>query len=213
MSEDGQLSAQEIRDLYSMETGKLWDDDVGMIWCNQNHERFEDFTYRKVLKKHTYLNLSEKAGILSQTPCLICGSIPPIVNFPLRIKPESWQALSSHRKKSFIKAISHRFAEQTTFEKFLGEVCVSIIFICSIKRRKRDVDNVAKLILDSLKEVVMGDDKDVAHLSIARIEHSGDEEYILVRIARSGLNSVENVVAPYLNHGWAGMEELSIDGF
>ncbi|MFC3831444.1 MULTISPECIES: RusA family crossover junction endodeoxyribonuclease [Deinococcus] len=207
------LSAQDLRKLYEDSTGLSWEEELGSAWLNKNHGSFNIFYKRPILTASAYVNLSQKASILSQTHCQICNSSAPIVNLPLRIKPESYQYLNSAKKKAFRSAIRHRFKSQMSFEKFNGDVCISVIFVCSLSRPKKDVDNLSKMLLDSLKNIVIEDDGRVVHLSVARLDHSGDEEYILIRIANSSLNDNSNVAANKMIHSWGGMPELKIEDY
>jgi len=77
----------------------------------------------------------------------------------------------------------------------------------------RDLDNVAKLVMDSLKGVVMGDDRDVDHLNLIRFTYEGEEGYIYVRISNSNLNDHSEVVHAEMRHLWGWGEPLKIEDF
>lgn len=72
---------------------------------------------------------------------------------------------------------------------------------------------MAKLLMDSIKGIVMGDDKDVDHLNLMRLTHKGGEEYVFFRISVSNINDHSDVVYAEMRHSWAGAEPLKIDDF
>ena len=72
---------------------------------------------------------------------------------------------------------------------------------------------MAKLLMDSIKGKVMGDDRDVDHLSLMRLNREGDEEYIVFRICSSTINTHTDVADLSLRHSWAGAESLRIEDF
>jgi len=88
-----------------------------------------------------------------------------------------------------------------------------MLFVCSSRRKRRDLDNMAKLLMDSIKDVVMEDDTHVDHLNLMRLTHEADEEFVSLRISGSKLNEHDNVVYPSLRHSWAGAELLNIEDF
>jgi hypothetical protein len=67
--------------------------------------------------------------------------------------------------------------------------------------------------MDSIKGIVMGDDRDVDHLNLMRLTHEGEEEYITFRISASNINNHDDVVQAKLRHSWAGAEPLKIEDF
>jgi Endodeoxyribonuclease RusA len=75
-----------------------------------------------------------------------------------------------------------------------------------------DVDNLAKLLLDSFNECIYEDDKIIDHLNLLRIAYGGVEEYIEVRISDSNVNTHTDVLYHGLNHVW-GMDELLLENF
>ena len=72
---------------------------------------------------------------------------------------------------------------------------------------------MAKLFMDSVKGIIMGDDKDVDHLDIIRLTHNAAEEFVWIRIATSDINDKFNVVVPELQHSWAGAEPIDISEY
>jgi Holliday junction resolvase RusA-like endonuclease len=128
--------------------------------------------------------------------------------------PTSLQgALESVNKTAFKAALAHRFSERSHIERQEGRICLTFLFVCSASRRKRDVDNMTKLLMDSIKGHVMGDDKEVDHLNVMRLVHEGDEEYVIFRISESNCNDHTDVVEPSLRHSWAGAEPLNLEDY
>ena len=132
---------------------------------------------------------------------------------PLRIRPESWQSLDSVDKAAFKAAIAYRLAGSPYTVRQEGRICLSLLFVCSASRRVKDLDNMAKLLMDSIKGKVMGDDREVDHLSIMRLDHEGDEEFVYFRISSSSLNNHHDVADPSMRHSWAGAKLLKLEDF
>ncbi len=80
-------------------------------------------------------------------------------------------------------------------------------------RPDKDVDNMVKLLLDSLKNVIFGDDKDIVHLSIIKIRQPENEEFITVRICESKLPSLDDVFDVQFHHSWDYTETLDLEKF
>ena len=202
-------SADDLRGFYEERTGEPWTDEAGIRWLTCRYEELEICRRTPRLDKTAHVYLSDKASWLSQQYCSICRSDFPIKNIPLRIEPESWQSLDSTTKKAFKAAISARFATgPLASEPIAGRICLSFVFVCSASRRIRDLDNMAKILMDALKGVIMGDDRHVDHLRLARLTHDGEEEYVHVRIANSNLNDHSDVAGNILMHEWGEMPKL-----
>ena len=118
----------------------------------------------------------------------MCHPDFPISVIPLRIRPESWQSLASINRRACKAALSHRFSKSSHINAQEGRICLTFLFICSARRKVRDVDNMAKLVMDSLTGIVMGDDREVDHLNLMRLTHEGEEEYVTFRISASNMN-------------------------
>lgn len=209
------MKPSDLKKLYEQMTGNSWSDDVGAAWLRKNDEIFWDFIYTKtpVLEKTAYIDLSDKANWLSQLHCRVCRPDFPISTLPIRIRPESWQAINSIDKVAFKKAIAASFSDFEIASYKNGRICLLILFVCSSRRRNRDIDNMAKLLVDSIKGVLMGDDRNVDHLNLMRLTHEAEEEYVTLHISGSNLNTHEDVVVKKLFHSWAGMKLLRIEDF
>jgi len=207
------ITPQDLKNLYEEQTGAVWSSDGGVPWLNRNYEHLGIYFKRPMLDKSAHITLSDKADWFSQRFCHVCHPDSVISNMALRIRPESWQALDSDNKAAFKAALAHRFSQRPHVARHNGRICLTFVFVCSATRRIRDVDNMAKLLMDSMKGHVMGDDKEVDHLNIIRLVHEGDEEFILVRISESNINDHSDVVEASLRHLWAGAEPLDLEAF
>lgn len=199
--------------LYEERSGKAWSADDGVIWLMKNYEHLNIYRKTAVLDKTAHVTLSDKSNWLAQQHCQVCYPDSPISVISLRISPESWQALGAIDKAAFKAALSHRFSTSPHLKAQEGRICLTFLFVCSASRKVRDLDNMAKLLIDSIKGIVMGDDRDVDHLNLMRLTHEGEEEYVTFRISVSNMNSHSDVVDAKIRHSWAGAEPLKIEDF
>ena len=72
---------------------------------------------------------------------------------------------------------------------------------------------MAKLFMDSIKGVLMGDDREVDHLNLMRLARDGNEEYLTVKISTSSINLHKDVVLAKFLHSWADPRPLRIEDF
>lgn len=207
------VTPQDLRNLYEEKTGQPWNVEEGVMWLNKNYEHLDLHTRTSRLDKSAHITLSDKARWLSQQPCHVCNPGFPISIIPLRIRPESWQTLGSLNKSAFKAAVSNRLSNSPHTETQDGSICLTILFICSASRRVKDLDNMAKLLMDSIKGIVMGDDRNVDHLNLMRLTHEGEEEFVFIQISGSNINDHSDVVHLEMRHSWAGAEPLKIEDF
>ena len=207
------MNTEDLKKLYEVTTGSLWSESDGVMWLMENYEHLDIYRKILVLDKSAHVTLSDKVSWLSQQRCHVCHPDFPISVIALRISPESWQALDSIDKAAFKAAVSHRFLNSHHIKAQEGRICLTFLFICSVRRRVKDLDNMAKLVMDSIKGIVMGDDRDVDHLNIMRLTHEDEEEYVTFRISASNINNHDDVVYRKLRHSWAGAELLKIEDF
>lgn len=180
-----------------------------------------DIVFRKypVLQPLLYGTLTEKATTLSQRSCQVCsGLLPNEQQLPryflsIRIEPESRQALDSVNWFAFQSAIRSRFTANNYDLSTSRHLCIALTFVLSNARPDRDVDNMAKALLDAFSRALGFDDKNVHHLDLLKLIDDFQEEYVLVRVAPSHLQNRSNVVLPITNHGWAGQPALRLADF
>jgi Holliday junction resolvase RusA-like endonuclease len=163
--------------------------------------------------------LSAKIGSLSQFHCPICSrrtnSIYRIIN--IRISAVSKQSVASNpiKRKAFEKAIKYRLNSlQTQYVFHRGEkLCVHIVFVLGKQNRDKDLDNMAKALLDALKGILFGDDMDIDHLSLMKIKTAEDDEFVTVNIRGSALNQQNDVIFNSMHHVWGESSLLDIKDF
>ena len=115
------------------------------------------------------------------------------------------------KKRAFKRAIRHRLSETHHYAD--NRLCIHITFVIGKKSNQRDVDNMAKLLLDGLQGQMMEDDNQIDHLSLLRLTWKGDEEYIFLHVRESNINRHDDVLYHSMHHSWAGQEELLLDNF
>lgn len=71
---------------------------------------------------------------------------------------------------------------------------------------------MAKIVMDSLKGVVMGDDQDVDHLNLLRLSHEGTLEFISFQLGTSSINNHDDVLHKEFCHNWPN-EEIKLEDF
>jgi Holliday junction resolvase RusA-like endonuclease len=169
--------------------------------------------YRKnpVLLSSFSPTLSEKFSNLSQYNCPLCTSDFPIAIIPIRIRPTSYQASDARTKRAFKKAIAYSLSETPYYGS--KRLCVHVTFVVGRKSRRKDADNMAKLLLDALQGRILDDDNQIDHLSLLRLSWEGDEEYLFLNIRTSNVNRREDVLYHRMNHSWAGRKALLLEHF
>ncbi len=211
------LARSLIIDAYNKDQGTslpldLPSDNVSLIpivsWLNKLHGEFETgfwLKYPKLTSMFTS-SLSDKISILAQSHCYSCKCDFPIITFPIRIRPRSYQASNKDIKKAFKRAFSERLEKSHDFKD--SRVCIQIVLIVNHSSRTGDIDNVTKLVLDSMKGVLFADDEQVDHLNIMRVYNQGNEDFIYIRISNSTLNQHQDVFYSGIFHSWDGMQSM-----
>jgi Holliday junction resolvase RusA-like endonuclease len=207
------MTPQDLKNLFEESTGNIWNDESGIPWLNKNRESLGNYIKKPILHATSHITLSDKANWLSQRHCHLCESDSPISTIPIQIAPESWQSLNSIDKRAFKEAIRTRLFDKSQHKPLNGRICLSFLFVCKKSRKIRDIDNMAKLFMDSIKGVLMGDDREVDHLNLMRLAHDGDEEYLTVKISTSSINLHKDVVLAKFLHSWADPRPLRIEDF
>ncbi|CAD5198487.1 RusA family crossover junction endodeoxyribonuclease [Pseudomonas sp. FEN] len=188
-------------------------------WVNANDNTFLPLfvKYHRTLKRVYSSSLSEKISALAQHHCSICtihdGGLPTHV-ISIRIPPISKQAAAQTRgrRAAFERAIKYRFAGHLTPFPADTSICLLIVFVVKASGAQKDLDNMAKAILDAVKNVLFGDDRRIDHLNIIRIK-SPDEEFVYLNIRETRLNEHHDVLFPRMLHTWAGAQPLNLEDF
>ena len=192
-------------------------DDVSLLpvvkWLNQL-EPAEETGFRSRRPRLTRMFsacLSSKLNAIAQYHCDICQCGFPIVVIPIRIQPRSHQAASPDIKAAFKKAIASRLAKTHDFAS--SKLCIHIVLSVGRSSKTGDIDNVAKMLLDSMKGVVFNDDRQVDHLTVVRVKNGGDEDFVYLRISDSTLNEHRDVLYSGQHYSWAGQEPIDLDDY
>lgn len=209
---------------YNSETGANVDpsvpsDDKSLIpivyWLNRLQCDGVDtwfYARRPMLTRQFYSSILSKVMSLGQFYCDICRSSTTIVTIPIRIRPRSHQAASPKVKAAFKRALEQRLG--TAHNYSLQRLCIHMTVACRQSSRTGDLDNIAKLLLDSMKNIVFEDDGQVDHLNVLRVQCCGDEDYLILRIGGSTLNQHRDVIyAGAEAHSWAGRPPLDLEDF
>ena len=184
-------------------------------WLNKiEMDSEESWFFRKkpILKGIFFSDLSLKVWSLSQHHCLVCKGNSTISIIPIRIRPISHQSSDSKTKKAFKAAIKHRLANSEKYSNV--RLCIHTTFLIGRKNDRKDLDNMAKILMDGMQESeVFGNDNQIDHLSLMKILWDGDEDYVVINIRESNINSHDNVLYEGMHHSWAGAEFLNLSDF
>ena len=141
-----------------------------------------------------------------QKNCEICGDSFSVANLSARIKPHTRQI----KKKEIRKEFKDNFSNSTSFDNLVydktDKLCVKIIFVLK-KELDKDLDNMAKITLDCVKELLKVDDKNIDHLDLIKIKTNYLESHIKFRISKSELNTKKNILLTGTNLKW-GIDKL-----
>ncbi len=177
-----------------------------VVWLSKNYADFAEFLFTKkpTLHPQFHITMSKKISTIAQHHCPFCTDTFPMSTIPIVLPPHSYQSTNAKLKRAFLKAILYRFQEMPPGSHYLGKkVCLHVVFVMAKSRKDKDVDNMAKLLLDGLKDVLFSDDKEIVHLSVVKIQQQDPEEYIYVNIRESNLPNNENVFSEKLHHSFA----------
>lgn len=216
----------ELFRLYAAETGQVIDAanptaaefEALASWFNANALTGHFMRQRSVTTSVFSASLSAKISTLAQVHCPICATkdgLYPIQVFSIRIRPQSKQAIGQkpEKRQAFERAIRHRFRDHKFQFAPDQSICLLIVFVVrSDGRGQKDLDNMAKAIIDGVKTVLFGDDRSIDHLNIIRIK-SPEEEFVYLNIRQTTLNDQRDVLVPRMLHSWAGAEVLDLANF
>jgi Holliday junction resolvase RusA-like endonuclease len=161
---------------------------------------------RPTLRRVMSSNISWKANHLMTRPCRQCDmySQVPFMAFVLKIPPQSRQASDTAMRHAFDEAIAADLrSKDFDFSDFVTEyLCVAITFVVANGRRRSDVDNLAKNLLDGLQDFAYKNDRQIDHLDLLRLRSRSTEEFISVRLACTGIDDVCDVISPTFPVEW-----------
>lgn len=126
---------------------------------------------------------SDKAGSLTQLPCLSCSPTKPFgqrIDFTVRVRPFSMQAdpIIGGKLKERIRA--NLQSRSSTSSRWPGAVCLRVMTLYGASDRDKDVDNSVKGLLDAMQDAVYANDSQVEHLSVHKLHHEGVDRFYRV---------------------------------
>lgn len=157
-------------------------------------------------EKRLFLNETQKVSFLVQSHCKICDDKLPISNFPVRITPVTRQTETEFKnefKRQFLNSPFGKTTGLTSNDK----LCIKLVFVLK-NAKDKDLDNMAKLTLDALKEHILIDDKNIDHLELIKYKATFLESYIHIRISKSDINTSKNTILKGQHVSWAGLPKL-----
>lgn len=102
------------------------------------------------------------------------GAFEMYISFPIQVSP--WSAQSDYARNAVIKAaVTDELSKRKTFRgpPSTSPMCIGITTLIPRAAKRKDVDNLAKGLLDSLSSVIYVDDRQIQCLTSRRIEYSG----------------------------------------
>lgn len=146
-----------------------------------------------------YFCIDDKVNRLSQAHCPLCSATTPmamisietpIFSHPIRLKAK--------------KIVAQKFKEELSSRKYSlfssdDRICLLILFSLSSKSNNKDIDNMAKHIIDVFKHELYGDDTNIDHLNCIKLRNSTDNDVIHLNIRKSDLACHMDVLFPYSN--------------
>jgi Holliday junction resolvase RusA-like endonuclease len=161
---------------------------------------------RPILRRVMSSNISWKANHLMTRPCRQCDmySRTQFMAFILKIPPQSRQASDTAMRHAFDEAITADLRRKNfDFSDFAtAHLCVAITFIVANGRRRSDVDNLAKNLLDGLEDFAYKNDRQIDHLDLLRLRSRSAEEFISIRLACTDIDDVRDVISPAFPAEW-----------
>ncbi|WP_265429026.1 RusA family crossover junction endodeoxyribonuclease [Chryseobacterium sp. YIM B08800] len=174
-------------------------------WITLNNVNFLGFD-TKEHEKRLFLNETQKVSFLLQSHCKICDDKLPISNFPVRITPLTRQTKTAFKNEFKKQFLNSPYGKQTGLS-LNDKLCIKLVFVLN-NIRDKDLDNMAKLTLDALKELIKIDDKNIDHLELIKIKTKFLESYIHIRISKSDINTSKNIILKGEHLSWGGLLKL-----
>lgn len=176
-------------------------------------------TTQRHLRRLLFDSYSAKLNWTAQRPCLHCGGLAPSSEqvpahtITVRIGPSSRQTLGRAEWAAFQAAIKHWFAKKQIALPPGSKYCIALTFVLGRKRRNRDLDNMAKALMDAFSRAVGFDDADVHHLDLMKFIGPYDEEYVTIGMRPSYLGNDLDVLRRRARHGFAVADPLDLADF
>lgn len=176
-------------------------------------------TAQRHLRRLLFRSYSDKLISTAQRPCHLCGGLAPsrdqfpVHTITVRIGPSSRQTLGRTEWAAFQAAIKHWFSEKQITVLPGRKYCIALTFVLGRKRKNRDLDNLAKALMDAFSRAIGFDDVDVHHLDLMKFIGPYDEEYVTIRMQPSHLGSDLDVLRQHARHVFAVADPLNLADF
>lgn len=204
---------QMVVDIYQRESGRHTAEPREIAsWLGLSERTYPDYhglrVDRTIPRWVMYPDITDKARVLMQRRCHICNIYreSDFILFFLRMPPRSHQSTDTKLRNAFTQAISDDLTRKGfDFSDFYdSRLCVAVTFVMANGRRKNDSDNLAKNLLDALQGFAYADDEQIEHLDLLRLQSRSDETFIIIRIAGTNINGLDDVINPEFPIAWLG---------
>lgn len=201
------LIEQLVEQAYTAETGQAASDAAVASWLRsaiRNNPNFHGLLTERNNPRHVmFPDLASKFTYLMQRPCQICLPYQKVdfIRFMLRTPPVSRQVGRSGAFKSAVQDYLGRVQHDFT-DFFEARLCVAITFAMSAGGQSPDMDNLAKILLDSLQGYSFRNDRQIDHLDLLRGATGGTESFIGVRIAVTDITSNSDAMRSEFDVRW-----------
>ena len=144
------------------------------------------------------INITDKINILSQYQCPICQKYQTLTNFPIQIKPQSYQVIKNDKKKHelYRKKVTNYLKSTKIDYRNAKSMCVHITFVLGTKEKEKDLDNMSKFILDLIKKIIIPDDSKIVHLSSIKLRSNSSVSYLYFTMKETTLTDHSDVLFP-----------------
>lgn len=164
-------------------------------WLNKKHPDLSRFIILKPVYKFIFGgDLFHKIDSYSQYHCPLCNGNSIAIYFIIHIPPQSFQSNNKKLKMAFTDCIQDQMQKKKIDSLKNKRLCVLITFILNKDRPEKDIDNMAKMLLDACNGVLYKDDKQIDHLNLFKFRTNKSEEYIAFNIRESQININNDVL-------------------
>jgi len=167
----------------------------------KNHGRDLTMFYFKTGNKW-YFSLSEKYSLLSQIHCPYCGhgsTGSPNCTIPIKGRLFSSQYKSKRRNEA-IEALKKEMDVLSAWINYMSKgdkICLLLVFSLAKQSKDKDIDNMAKIILDVLKKRLFNDDIDIHHMNCFKVFNETDSDKVHIHISKSEINENKDTIFPF----------------
>ncbi len=200
-----------VEQAYTTETGEAPTDKALASWiraATRTNPNFRGLTTDRPFRRYVmYPAVADKFEYLIQRPCNLCLPYQRVdfIRFFLHTPPVSRQVKRSRAFKNAVRDYLNRVNHD--FTDFLdARLCVAILFAFGTRGRWTDLDNPAKILLDSLESYAYKNDRQIDHLDIVRGRTGTVDSFIGIRIAVTEIAENVDTLMPELDVRWVPRE-------